>query len=231
VNQSAFSIPSQLAKVQSDILRQAERYERDPSSIELLAVSKKKPAAAIQEAIAAGQKSFGENYVDEAIEKIQTINDPTISWHFIGAIQSRKTADIAEHFDWAHGVDRLKIASRLSSQRSNDKPPLNVCLQINIDGEATKAGISPDEAMSLANECSSLPGIALRGLMAIPAPRDQLAEQRAVFRQLHELYETLRNVHQNMDTLSIGMSGDLEAAIAEGATIVRVGTAIFGTRE
>jgi len=231
VNQSAISVPTQLGNVQAEIHRYAERYNRDPSSIELLAVSKTKPVSAIHEAIAAGQKSFGENYLDEAIEKIQLINDPQVSWHFIGAIQSRKTTDIARHFDWAHGVDREKIATRLSAQRPAELPPLNICLQINIDNESTKAGISPEDTITLANICSDMPGIKLRGLMAIPAPRENLAAQREVFQRLGEIFDSVKSVHPTLDTLSIGMSGDLEAAIAEGATIVRIGTAIFGSRD
>ena len=231
MTQSSISIADRLRDVRSEIQHYASTYGRDPKTIELLAVSKRKPAAAIQDAIAAGQRSFGENYVDEALEKIQMINDPDISWHFIGAIQSRKTTDIAKHFDWAHGVDREKIATRLSTQRPSELSPLNICLQINIDHEPTKAGIPPEQAMSLADSCASLPGITLRGLMAIPAPRKSLDEQRNVFRKLKECYEALKTVHPTLDTLSIGMSQDLEAAIAEDATIVRVGTAIFGTRE
>ena len=231
MTQSPISVVERLCVVQDEIRQHATTYARDPNTIELLAVSKRKSVAAIQEAIDAGQTCFGENYVDEALEKIKTINDPSITWHFIGAIQSRKTTDIARHFNWAHSVDREKIASRLSAQRPPELPPLNVCLQINIDNEPTKAGIPPEQALSLANTCAPLPGIKLRGLMAIPAPRKTLDEQRRVFLDLKQCYDALKTVHPTMDTLSIGMSQDLEAAIAEGATIVRVGTAIFGARE
>ncbi len=231
VTQPSISVIKQLNDVQAQIRQHASTYGRDPNTIELLAVSKRKSASVIQEAVNAGQTSFGENYVDEALEKIKTINNASISWHFIGTIQSRKTADIAQHFDWAHSVDREKIATRLSTQRPPDLPPLDICLQINTDNESTKAGIPPEQAMSLADTCARLPGINLRGLMAIPAPRNSLKEQRHVFRDLKQCFDTLKSAHPTIDTLSIGMSQDLEAAIAEGATIVRIGTAIFGARE
>ena len=181
--------------------------------------------------MAAGQLAFGENYVDEGVEKILSISEPDLEWHFIGAIQSRKTAQIAEHFQWAHGIDRLKTARRLSGQRPEGKDALNICIQVNLDNEPGKAGVSLTEVASLAQACEQLPGLRLRGLMAIPAPRSELDDQRAVFATLRRCFESLQSNFGSMDTLSMGMSGDMEAAIAEGATIVRVGTAIFGARD
>ncbi|MFK7993763.1 MAG: YggS family pyridoxal phosphate-dependent enzyme [Granulosicoccus sp.] len=231
VNESTLNIEATLAEVASQITRFEDQYEREQGSVQLLAVSKKKPASAIRTAIAAGQRAFGENYVDEGVEKILDIDDSSLSWHFIGAIQSRKTAQIAEHFQWAHGVDRLKVARRLSEQRPSHLPDLNICLQVNLDNEPSKAGISLAEVAELATHCSTLKGIRLRGLMAIPAPRSSLSEQRKVFALLRTALETLQPQYPDMDTLSMGMSADIEAAIAEGATIVRVGTAIFGARD
>ena len=228
---NSHSVASALEKVQQDITTFERRYARTPGSVQLLAVSKRKPVSAIRDAMSAGQRAFGENYVEEAVEKILTINDSSLEWHFIGAIQSRKTASIAEHFHWAHGVDRLKVAQRLSDQRAATNAPLNVCLQVNADSEAGKAGVQFDEVQQLAADCADLPGIVVRGLMAIPAPRTALAEQRQVFASLRDCLDSLRAEYPTMDTLSMGMSGDLEAAIAEGATIVRVGTAIFGARD
>lgn len=199
--------------------------------MQLLAVSKKKPVDAIRTAIAAGQKAFGENYVDEAIKKIREIADANLVWHFIGAIQSRKTAQIAQNFHWAHSIDRLKIAKRLSEQRPAEMPPLNVCLQVNLDAETTKAGISLEELKPLAAQCAELQGISIRGLMSIPAPRQSFEDQRQILSCLRKAYDELKVDYPSMDTLSMGMSADMEAAIAEGSTIVRVGTAIFGSRE
>ncbi len=224
-------VASALAKVQENIRIQAERHGRAPDSVQLLAVSKRKPVSAIKTAIQAGQRAFGENYVDEGVEKILALNDATLQWHFIGAIQSRKTASIAEHFQWAHGVDRLKVARRLSEQRPEGMAPLNICLQVNTDNEAGKAGVTFDEVSQLADNCAGLAGISLRGLMAIPAPRTEFEQQRAVFARLHDCLESLKQAHPQMDTLSMGMSADMEAAIAEGATLVRIGTAIFGQRD
>lgn len=225
------SVTSALEKVRQDITTFERQYARTPGSVQLLAVSKRKPVSAIREAMSAGQRAFGENYVEEAVEKILSINDSSLEWHFIGAIQSRKTASIAEHFQWAHGVDRLKVARRLSDQRAATSPPLNVCLQVNADSEEGKAGVQFDEVSQLAADCAELPGIVVRGLMVIPAPRTSLIEQRQVFARLRNCLDSLRAEYPFMDTLSMGMSGDLEAAIAEGATIVRVGTAIFGERD
>lgn len=229
-------ISARLHQVTQSIRDFEARYGRELGSVELLAVSKTKPVAAIREAMDAGQLSFGENYVAEGLEKIQQIGHNTadgsaLTWHFIGAIQSRKTRDIANHFDWAHGVDRLKVATRLSQARIDaEKPPLNVCLQVALDDEAGKAGIDAAALPELAQAVAQLPGLHLRGLMAIPAPRQQFSEQREVFARLAKLFKSLRDEHPQLDTLSCGMSGDLEAAVAEGASIVRVGTAIFGAR-
>ncbi|MGQ7846941.1 YggS family pyridoxal phosphate-dependent enzyme [Granulosicoccus sp. 3-233] len=220
-----------LQKVQQDIRTHEVRHARSPGSVQLLAVSKRKPLSAIQAAIQAGQRAFGENYVEEGVEKILALDDATLQWHFIGAIQSRKTASIAEHFQWAHGVDRLKVARRLSEQRPAGMAPLNICLQVNTDNESAKAGVEFDEVDQLADECAELPGLTLRGLMAIPAPRSDFEEQRQVFARLHECLQSLQKRHPGMDTLSMGMSADMEAAIAEGATLVRIGTAIFGQRD
>ena len=225
------SLTEALAHVRSEISECESRYKRQQGSVELLAVSKKKPVSAIREAIAAGQLAFGENYVDEGVGKIQEISDHSISWHYIGAIQSRKTAQIAEHFHWAHGVDRLKVAKRLAEQRPQGLPALNICLQVNLDKEPSKAGIMLEQLPELAAQCAGLEGIRLRGLMAIPAPRQILEEQRAILAELRLALQALSSAHPEMDTLSMGMSSDMQAAIAEGATIVRVGTAIFGARD
>jgi len=231
VNGSTSSTVSALSKVTLQIREHEVRYDREPDSVQLLAVSKRKPVEAILEARQAGQLAFGENYVDEGVEKVLSIADPTIEWHYIGAIQSRKCNQIAEYFGWAHGVDRLKIAQRLSKFRPRSLPPLNICLQVNLDNESSKAGIHADDALELALACQDMEGINLRGLMTIPAPRDDLREQREVFSRLQKLHTELQDELPNLDTLSMGMSGDMEAAIAEGATIVRVGTAIFGARD
>lgn len=226
-----FDIATALDQVRQDIRQFELRHGRQAGSVSLLAVSKRKPVDAIRTAMESGQQAFGENYVDEGVEKIHALDDADLQWHFIGAIQSRKTATIASEFHWAHGVDRLKVARRLSEQRPAHMTALNICLQVNTDNEAAKAGVSFDEVMTLADECAELPGIRLRGLMAIPAPRTEFDEQRRAFARLRESLETLQRSHPKLDTLSMGMSADMEAAIAEGATWVRVGTAIFGQRE
>ncbi|PNA02595.1 MULTISPECIES: YggS family pyridoxal phosphate-dependent enzyme [unclassified Pseudomonas] len=201
---------------------------RDPASVQLLAVSKTKPASAIREAHAAGLCHMGENYLQEALTKQQALSDLPLIWHFIGPIQSNKTKAITEHFDWVHSVDRLKIAQRLSEQRPAELPPLNICLQVNVSGEASKSGCSPAELPALAQAVNVLPGLRLRGLMAIPEPTEDRAEQEAAFATLRELQAQLG---LGLDTLSMGMSHDLEAAIAQGATWVRIGTALFGARD
>ena len=223
-------IPSNIAKLRERIARACARCDRAPESVTLLAVSKTKPAAAVREAFAAGQRAFGENYLQEALEKIEALAGLGIEWHFIGPIQSNKTQPIARHFDWVHSVERAKIATRLSEQRPDGMPPLNVCVQVNISGEASKSGCAPGELEALCALIDSLPRLRLRGLMCIPEPAADPASQRAPFRDLRQLLERLRPRFPGMDTLSMGMSGDLEAAVAEGATIVRVGTDIFGAR-
>ncbi len=216
-------------------IRQAEaRYGRAENSVTLLAVSKTWPEEFILNAAAAGQRHFGENYIQESVGKIDSIqsqnNAPGLEWHFIGAIQSNKTKDIANRFQWIHSIDRLKIARRLSEQRSETLPPLNICLQINISNESNKSGVFPADALPLAKAIRQLPNLKLRGLMAIPAPASNVEQQRDIFRRMRTLQQSLIQQGLAMDTLSMGMSGDMEAAIAEGATIVRVGTAIFGKR-
>jgi pyridoxal phosphate enzyme (YggS family) len=206
---------------------------RDPHSVTLLAVSKTFPADDVRAAHAAGQRLFGENYVQESLAKIEALADlrASLEWHFIGPLQSNKTRPVAENFDWVHSVDRLKIAQRLAEQRPAHLPPLNVCLQVNVSGEASKAGVTPAEAAEVAHAIAALPQLRLRGLMSIPEPAETVEEQRVPHRQLRELFERLRADGLELDTLSMGMSGDLEAAVLEGATIVRVGTAIFGNRD
>ncbi|MFK7893277.1 MAG: YggS family pyridoxal phosphate-dependent enzyme [Granulosicoccus sp.] len=225
------SIADSLAQTRASIGRFEAAYEREPGSVSLLAVSKRKPVSAIKAASEAGQVAFGENYVEEGLEKIAGLGKTDFEWHFIGAIQSRKTAMIAENFDWAHGIDRLKIARRLSDQRPASLPPLNVCIQVNLDNEEGKAGIPLQDVAELVQACDGLEGIRLRGLMAIPMPRHDLLEQRRSFARLRQSLQELSPQMPDLRTLSMGMSGDLEAAIAEGATIVRVGTAIFGSRD
>ncbi len=212
-------------------IRAAEqRFGRKEGSVQLLAVSKMHPVAAVQEALAAGQLCFGENYVQEMVDKAANLMTENIEWHFIGPIQSNKTKLIAQTARWVHSVDSLKIARRLSEQKSPDDPSLNICLQVNISQETTKSGITPAELPELAAQVRELPGLCLRGLMAIPAPEHHFARQRAVFAQVRELQESLMNQGFALDTLSMGMTDDMDAAIAEGATIVRIGTAIFGSR-
>jgi PLP dependent protein len=224
------NIEKNLGDIRARIAAAAAACDRDPDSVLLLAVSKKKPAADIRRAYRSGQRAFGENYLQEALQKIQELEDLDISWHFIGAIQSNKTRSIAESFDWAHCIDRAKVARRLSDQRPAQLAPLNVCIQVNIDHEASKAGIDLAELPDLAREIDPLPGIRLRGLMSIPAPREDPAQQREAFARLAEALQSLRQQGIDCDTLSMGMTGDMEAAIAEGSTLVRIGTAIFGER-
>lgn len=204
---------------------------RSPDEITLLAVSKTKPVSAIAAAYDAGQRLFGENYLQDALPKIEALADKSIEWHFIGRLQSNKTADISQHFAWVHGLDRLKHAERLSTARPSALPPLQVCLQVNLSHEASKGGVGPQDVAPLAEAVTRLPGLRLRGLMTMPDPGAPLETQRAVFAQLRGLLQRLQAMGLDVDTLSMGMSGDLETAIAEGATIVRVGTDIFGTRE
>ncbi|HYC41853.1 MAG TPA: YggS family pyridoxal phosphate-dependent enzyme [Noviherbaspirillum sp.] len=207
---------------------------RDPQTVQLLAVSKTFGADAVIEAADAGQRAFGENYLQEAVDKMASIQasrpDLKLEWHFIGPIQSNKTRPIAEHFDWVHSVDREKIAHRLSEQRPAGLPALNICLQVNISGEDTKSGVAPQDVPAVAKAIAGLPNLKLRGLMAIPEPADDVERQREPFRKLRQLFDQLNKEGLALDTLSMGMSADMDAAIAEGATIVRVGTAIFGQR-
>jgi len=224
------AIATNLQAVRTRIAATASAAGRTPESITLLAVSKTKPLADVLAAAAAGQTAFGENYVQEGCEKAAATVDRSLEWHFIGPLQSNKTRLVAEHFAWVHSVDRLKIAERLSAQRPTDLPPLQVCVQVNVSGEASKSGCTPAEALALCQAVAALPNLRLRGLMAIPEPADDAAAQRAPLRRLRELYESIRAAGLPLDTLSMGMTHDLEAAIAEGATIVRVGTAIFGER-
>ncbi|WP_312910311.1 YggS family pyridoxal phosphate-dependent enzyme [Stutzerimonas nitrititolerans] len=221
------TIANNIAKVAARIREAAQAAGRDPDTVGLLAVSKTQPAEAIREANGAGLSDFGENYLQEALEKQARLADLALTWHFIGPIQSNKTRAIAEHFDWVHSVDRLKIAQRLSEQRPTELPPLNVCLQVNVSGEASKSGCAPQDVAELARAIATLPNLRLRGLMAIPEPTDDRAEQHAAFARLRQLQQALA---LELDTLSMGMSQDLEAAIAEGATWVRIGTALFGAR-
>jgi PLP dependent protein len=206
--------------------------QRPVQSVTLLAVSKTQSADAVRQAHAAGQHAFGENYVQEALAKIDALADlrPAIEWHLIGPLQSNKTREVAAAFDWVHTVDRLKIAQRLSEQRPAHLLPLQVCVQVNVSGEASKAGVAPADVLALAQAVATLPRLRLRGLMSIPEPVDGVEAQRAPHRRLRELFDALRSQGLAMDTLSMGMSADLEAAIAEGSTVVRVGSALFGAR-
>jgi len=224
------TIASNLQAVRGAIIAAAAEAGRTASDVTLLAVSKTFAPDAIREAYHAGQIRFAESYVQEALDKIVALQDLPIEWHFIGPIQSNKTRAIAEHFAWVHSVDRLKIAERLSAQRPAHLPSLQVCLQVNIGGEASKSGMPPGEVAQLAMKVAQLPHLDLRGLMTVPAPSDDIATQRAAFAQLRELRDQLDRQGLPLDTLSMGMSHDFPAAIAEGATMVRIGTAIFGNR-
>jgi pyridoxal phosphate enzyme (YggS family) len=228
-------IAGNLQAVEATITDAVKASERARNDVQLLAVSKTFPAQAVLDAMAAGQLAFGENYLQEALDKIASVAqaqpDAAVEWHFIGPIQSNKTRPIAASFAWVHTVDRLKIAQRLSEQRPPELGLLNICLQVNISGEASKSGASPEELPALAREVAQLPNLRLRGLMAIPEPTTDVAEQRAAFARVRALFDALRADGLELDTLSMGMSGDLAPAIAEGATIVRVGSAIFGKRD
>ncbi|MDQ9168925.1 YggS family pyridoxal phosphate-dependent enzyme [Oxalobacteraceae bacterium R-40] len=229
------TIPENLQAVQRSIAIAAQNVSRELHEIKLLAVSKTFGPEAVIEAAQAGQQAFGENYLQEALEKMAAVQaaapDLNLEWHYIGPIQSNKTRAIAEHFDWVHSVDREKIAQRLSEQRPAHLPPLNICLQVNISGEASKSGVTPEQVLQLAKAVVALPHLKLRGLMAIPEPAETFAQQRSPFARLRALREQLCEQGIALDTLSMGMSADMEAAIAEGATIVRIGTAIFGQRD
>ncbi|UZE05999.1 YggS family pyridoxal phosphate-dependent enzyme [Pseudomonas corrugata] len=222
------TIADNIAQVRSRIRAAEQAAHRAADSVQLLAVSKTKPAQALREAYAAGLRDFGENYLQEALGKQIELTDLPLIWHFIGPIQSNKTRAIAEHFDWVHSVDRLKIAQRLSEQRPAGLPPLNICIQVNVSGEASKSGCTPEDLPALADAISALPHLTLRGLMAIPEPAEERAAQDAAFAAVQRLQASLA---LPLDTLSMGMSHDLESAIAQGATWVRIGTALFGARD
>ena len=227
------NIENNTTSVQRRLQQAARDAGRNPEDILLLAVSKTRTSAQVRVAVDSGLSSFGENYLQEALEKMDQLTDLSISWHFIGPLQSNKTRQVAEHFDWIHTVDRLKIAKRLSDQRPADMAPLNICLQINIDNEPSKSGFMPQQAIEAASSIAGLPNLRLRGLMAIPKPSTELAQQHQPFVRLRALLEQINerlDNSQKLDTLSMGMSGDLEPAIYEGATIIRVGTDIFGPR-
>lgn len=225
MNQSEQSRQSVLSQIE----QACQQAQRDPATVQLLAVSKTHPSLALREMYAIGQRSFGENYLQEALTKIEELQDLEVEWHFIGHVQRNKTKHLAEKFDWVHGVDRLIIAERLSSQRLESQTPLNICLQVNIDGQDSKDGCQPEEVIELVKQISRLPNIRLRGLMVIPTP-----ENHAAFADAKVLFEQVKSQHaqpQDWDTLSMGMSADLDAAIAAGSTMVRVGTALFGARD
>ncbi len=225
------AILSNLQATREAIAQAAKAAHRDATEVRLLAVSKTFPAGAVREAYRSGQAAFGENYLQEALDKIEALRDLPLEWHFIGPIQSNKTRPIAERFAWVHSVDRLKVAERLSAQRPAGLPPLNVCLQVNVSGEASKSGVSPEEVEALALQVAKLPNLKLRGLMSIPAPESGEEAQRLPFARMREIFQHLNRQGMGLDTLSMGMSHDYPAAIMEGATIVRIGTAIFGSRK
>ncbi len=226
------SIQHNLQQLRQRIRAAATQCGRDPEEVTLLAVSKTKPASAVEEAIAAGQLAFGENYVQEGVEKIAALaTHPEVQWHFIGPLQSNKSRLVAEHFAWCHTVDRLKIAQRLSDQRPAALPPLNVLIQVNISDENSKSGIMPEALPELAQQVAALPRLHLRGLMAIPAPESDYARQLVVCQQMAHAFRQMQQHYPDVDTFSLGMSDDMDAAIAAGSTIVRIGTAIFGARD
>lgn len=227
------TIAESLERARQRLTRALASAGRDGEDAYLLAVSKTQPAASIRQAFAAGQRAFGENYLQEALDKQASLDDlEGIVWHFIGPLQSNKTRAVAEHFQWVHTIERARIATRLDAQRPAALEPLDVCLQVNVSGEASKSGVTPEALPALADAVAALPRLRLRGLMALPAPSDDPTAQRRPFAELRTLLETLRQRHPQapLDTLSMGMSGDLEAAVLEGATMVRLGTAIFGQR-
>jgi len=224
------SISENISTVRAQIAKAAQDFDRPLDSVHLLAVSKTQSPEKLEQAYAAGQREFGENYVQEAVEKITTLKMPDLVWHFIGPIQSNKTATIAAHFDWVHSIDRLKVAQRLSAHRASAMGRLKVCIQVNLSNEQSKSGVTLEEVLPLCEQIEALPHLELRGLMAIPAPCESEQEQRQAFRPLSLLFKELQAIYPHMDTLSIGMSADFAAAIAEGSTMVRVGSAIFGAR-
>ncbi|WGE47929.1 YggS family pyridoxal phosphate-dependent enzyme [Actinobacillus equuli] len=224
------SISQNLSQINQQIQQISQQFNR--TNVRLLAVSKTKPVEAIEEAISAGQTAFGENYVQEGVEKIAYfVQQPNLEWHFIGPLQSNKTRLVAENFDWIQTVDRLKIAERLNAQRPENKAPLNVLIQINISDEASKSGIQPEEVDELAKAISQLPNLRLRGLMAIPKPESEAEQQKIALRKMQQLFDRLQAEFEGIDTLSMGMSDDMQSAIECGSTMVRIGTAIFGARD
>lgn len=225
------SIAEHIKEVRNEIAQVCLTHQRAPQSVRLIAVSKTKPIELIQAAYEAGQQDFGENYVQEAVAKIQHLHELAITWHFIGPIQSNKTRDIAENFAWVHSLDRDKIARRLAAQRPADMPPLNVLIQVNIDDEESKSGVSVEQVMTLAAQINELPSLCLRGLMTIPRATDDSHQTHASFSAMQRLFFALQAQYKQVDTLSMGMSADWPLAVASGATMVRIGTAIFGTRE
>ena len=224
------TIRNNLQRVRERIAAACASAQRDVTEVTLLAVAKTFGPEAVREAHAAGQAAFGENYIQEAVEKAALLADLPLQWHCIGPIQSNKTRLVATHFDWAHTVDRLKTAQRLSDQRPPDLPPLQVCIQVNVDGGPTKAGVAPDEALALAREVALLPRLKLRGLMSLPEPAPDFVAQKDLHMRARSLFDQLRQAGIYIDTLSMGMTADLEAAIHAGSTMVRVGTAVFGGR-
>lgn len=225
------NIAKNIAELKQQILDAEVVYKRKPNSVFLLAVSKGQSIEKIEQAILAGQFAFGENHLQEALPKIAAFPDKNLEWHFIGLIQRNKTKKIAEHFHWAHSVTDQHIAKRLNEQRPAHLPPLNICLQVNLSQQKNKLGVSLDEVASLADYCRTLPHLKVRGLMTIPIPKNSFEEQRAEFAKLADLFHSLNERKLQLDTLSMGMSNDMKAAIAEGSTIVRIGSAIFGTRD
>ncbi|MDH3280572.1 MAG: YggS family pyridoxal phosphate-dependent enzyme [Gammaproteobacteria bacterium] len=225
------TLVERLNQVRGDIDAAERKYARVPGSVQLLAASKAQPVSAMRTLAGLGVRAFGENYVKEGLEKQHALRGNDLEWHFIGHVQSNKTRDIASRFAWVHSVDRIKIAHRLAAQRPPELPPLNVCIEVNIDRQSGKSGVDIDDLGALAVAMAALKGLRLRGLMAIPMPRAELTEQRQAFAQLRRARDRLNRAGLQLDTLSMGMSADLEAAIAEGATIVRIGTALFGPRQ
>ena len=224
------SVSDNLVQVRKRIALASQAVGRSPEAVKLLAISKTMPAQAVREAYAAGQLAFGENYIQEGVDKIASLADLPLEWHCIGPIQSNKTKLVAENFAWVHSIDRLKIAERLSAQRPLHLSPLQVCLQVNVDGGSNKSGVAPEELLALAQAVAKLPHLQLRGIMTIPEPAETEVEARAVHHQAKTLFDNLNHAGLKLDTLSMGMTSDLEAAVAEGSTCVRVGTAIFGAR-
>ena len=224
------TIAQNIKMIRAQIIAAEKKYSRPPGSVQLLAVSKTRPIEDVEAALAESQIHFGENHLQDALPKIEAIDTSNIDWHFIGPIQSNKTRQIAENFNWVHGIERLKIAQRLSEQRPLELKPLNVCIQVNCSGESSKSGVTVEETLSLAKKVNDLPNLHLRGLMTIPASSNDFEQQRQPFRILRELKDEICESGIELDTLSMGMSNDMEAAIAEGSTMVRIGTAIFGQR-